>query len=51
MRVFLSDSLRGRSTFDNSQTLLANLARNPSVLPVAVISSQTLFFGIQAVAG
>ncbi|KAJ9099892.1 hypothetical protein QFC21_003897 [Naganishia friedmannii] len=50
MRVFLSDSLRGLTSSDSLQIVLANLTRGPSVLPTAVIGSQTLFFGVQAIA-
>ncbi|KAJ9118287.1 hypothetical protein QFC22_004198 [Naganishia vaughanmartiniae] len=32
------------------QIVLASLGRNPSILPTAVIASQTLFFGVQAIA-
>ncbi|KAJ9093484.1 hypothetical protein QFC19_008343 [Naganishia cerealis] len=46
----LTDSLRGHSPLTSIQIVLANVTRNPSFLPTAIIASQTLFFGVQAIA-
>lgn len=46
----LSETLRGFSAQSNVQTMIYNLIRRPAFLPGAIITSQALFFAVQAVA-
>jgi hypothetical protein len=46
----LSDTLRGFPVHSNIQTVIHNLIHHPAFLPGAIIASQTLFFGVQAIA-
>lgn len=46
----LSDTLRGFPAQTNLQTVIHNLVHHPVFLPGAIIASQALYTGVQALA-
>ncbi|GHJ89678.1 hypothetical protein NliqN6_6080 [Naganishia liquefaciens] len=48
--AFLSDTLRGVSSHNASQTVVHKLFLQPASLPLAIMASQALFFAVQSVA-